>query len=172
MYDKDTAALVVFESEISDAVTGREVGTTRGSIFIRGEGGFGGDRGLSTDWPIPESSPDASITYETRRDQALLYRLTGDRNPLHSDPTFAKRGGWDQPILHGMCTYGYTGRALLHLVCGSDPGRFRSMEARFSRPVLPGAELTVNVWIDANTAYFRTISDGQVVLDRGRMTFN
>jgi acyl dehydratase len=171
MYDKDSAALVVFESSLVDCATEDELGTTRGSIFIRGEGGFGGDRGPTPDWQFPAGDADESVTYRTRPDQALLYRLTGDRNPLHSDPTFAKRGGWDRPILHGMCTYGFTGRALLDAVCGTDPERFLSMEARFSRPVLPGAELTVDLWIDGNTAYFRTLADGQLVLDRGRMTF-
>ena len=79
-------------------------------------------------------------------DQALLYRLNGDRNPLHSDPTFAKRAGFDAPILHGLCTYGFTGRALLHAVCGSDPARFGAMRARFSKPTMPGDTLTVSVW--------------------------
>ena len=87
--------------------------------------------------PIPAREPDEVVTYSTRPDQALLYRLSGDRNPLHSDPTFAKRAGFDKPILHGLCTYGFTGRALFHMVCGSDPLRFGSMRARFSKPTLP-----------------------------------
>ena len=78
------------------------------------------------------------MTYATRPDQALLYRLSGDRNPLHSDPTLAKFAGFDRPILHGLCTYGVTGRALLHELCGSDVAKFRSMDARFSKPVYPG----------------------------------
>ena len=171
MYDKGSAALVVSETSLVDCATGEEFGTTRGSVFIRGEGGFGGDRGPAPRWEFPAGAPDERVSYRTRPDQALLYRLTGDRNPLHSDPAFAKRGGWDRPILHGMCTYGFAGRALLHSVCGSDPERFLSMEARFSRPVLPGAELTVDLWIDGNTAYYRTFADEQVVLDAGRMTF-
>ena len=86
------------------------------------------------------------VSYATRPDQALLYRLSGDRNPLHSDPTFAKRAGFDRPILHGLCTYGFTGRALLHTVCGSDPARFGAMRARFSKPTMPGDTLTISVW--------------------------
>ena len=171
MYDKGSAALVVTESTAVDAATGEPLVTTRGSIFIRGEGGFGGDRGPTADWAMPSGPPDDQVTYAVPRDQALLYRLTGDRNPLHSDPKFAARGGFDRPILHGMCTYGYTGRALLHAVCGSDPGRFLSMEGRFTRPVMPGDELTISIWADGGTAYFRTTVGGQPVIDRGILTY-
>jgi acyl dehydratase len=171
IYDKGGAALVVTESAAVDAGTGEPLVTTRGSVFIRGEGGFGGDRGPAQDWAMPSGAPDEQVTYRTRPDQALLYRLTGDRNPLHSDPKFAARGGFPRPILHGMCTYGYTGRALLHAVCGSEPSRFASMEGRFTRPVLPGDELTISIWADGGTAYFRTTSNGVPVLDRGRLTF-
>ena len=171
IYDKGSAALVVTESAAVDAGTGEPFASTRGSIFIRGEGGFGGDRGPAQDWAMPSGAPDEQVIYRTRPDQALLYRLTGDRNPLHSDPKFAARGGFPRPILHGMCTYGYTGRALLHAVCGSEPSRFGSMEGRFTRPVLPGDELTISIWADGGTAYFRTTSNGAPVLDRGRLTF-
>ena len=107
----------------------------------------------------------------TRAEQALIYRLSGDRNPLHVDPRFAARGGFDQPILHGLCTYGVTGRALLHLLCASDPSRFRSMSGRFTGPVLPGDSLTVRVWLEGtDTALFQTTrQDGTVVIDRGRL---
>jgi acyl dehydratase len=171
MYDKGRAALVVTEAVITDAATGDPLVTTRGSIFIRGEGGFGGDRGPNPDWEMPAGKPDEQVTYRVPTDQALLYRLTGDHNPLHSDPKFAARGGFDKPILHGMCTYGYTGRALLHAVCGSDPARFKSMEGRFTKPVLPGEQLTIDVWADGSTAYFRTTVEGVPVIDRGRLTF-
>ena len=112
------------------------------------------------------------MTYATRPDQALLYRLSGDRNPLHSDPTFAKRAGFDRPILHGLCTYGFTGRALLHTVCGSDPARFGAMRARFSKPTMPGDTLTISVWDigeRATGAYrFRTETQrGETVIDAG-----
>lgn len=172
LYDKGGAALVVVESSVVDASTGESVATCRSSMFIRGEGGFGGQRGPKNDWPAPDREPDIVIDYQTRPEQALLYRLTGDRNPLHSDPAFAARGGFDQPILHGMCTYGYTGRALLHAVCGSDPGRFKSMSGRFSRPVIPGAKLTVSIWAADGTAFFRTDSDGAVVIDQGRIEYD
>jgi acyl dehydratase len=172
MYDKGSAALVVTESTAVNAATGAVLATTRSSAFIRGEGGFGGERGPSgSDWEMPDRPADLSVSYQTHPEQALLYRLTGDRNPLHSDPTFAARGGLDRPILHGMCTYGYTGRALLHAVCGSDPSRFRAMEGRFTRPVLPGDELTVSIWVETGAAYFRTTSKGVTVIDRGRLAF-
>jgi len=173
IYDKGSGALVVTESRSVDAATGTPLATTRSAVFIRGEGGFGGERGPSgTDWDMPSRSPDATVKYQTRPEQALLYRLTGDRNPLHSDPEFAAKGGLERPILHGMCTYGFTGRALLHAVCGSDPARFHAMEARFTHPVLPGDELTVSIWVDGGTAYFRTTSNGSTVIDRGRLRFN
>jgi acyl dehydratase len=171
IYDKGSAAVVETEATSVDAATGEPLVTTRSSIFIRGEGAFGGDRGPSAEWAVPERAADLQVHYQTRPEQALLYRLSGDRNPVHSDPAFAARGGFKRPILHGTCTYGYTGRALLHAVCGSDPARFKSMEGRFTSPVIPGDTLTVSIWVDGGTAFFRTSSDGVVVIDRGRLTF-
>ena len=101
----------------------------------------------------------------------LLYRLSGDRNPLHSDPAFAALGGFPKPILHGLCTYGFTGRALLHGLCDSDPDRFAAMEGRFSSPVMPGESLTINMWRgDGDTSWFRTLAGDRVVLDNGVLT--
>jgi acyl dehydratase len=171
IYDKGHAALVIIESTYVDVATGEPLVTSRASLFVFGEGGFGGERGPSSDWSAPDRPPDHEITYRTRPEQALLYRLTGDRNPLHTDPAFAARGGFGRPILHGMCTYGYTGRALLHAVCGSDPARLTSMAGRFTSPVLPGDALTVAIWVGGRTAAFRTTSNGVTVLDHGRMTF-
>jgi acyl dehydratase len=153
MFDKGHAALVVLESEARLVETGQPVFTNRTSLFLRGEGGFGGprrdqgdDEGELAAAPLPARPPDEVVSYPTRRDQALLYRLSGDRNPLHSDPAFAARAGFDRPILHGLCTYGFTGRALLHTLCGSDPSRFGAMRARFSRPTWPGDTVTVSMW--------------------------
>lgn len=114
------------------------------------------------------------VSAPTRLEQALVYRLSGDRNPLHSDPSFAALAGFDRPILHGLCTYGFTGRLLLHELCGSDPARFRSMEGRFSSPVMPGEELTVQVWRTGDgDAVYRTLASGdRVVLDSGAVTFD
>jgi acyl dehydratase len=171
IYDKGKGAVVVTETVSTLVETGEPLFSTRSSAFIRGEGGWGGDRGPSgTPNQPPERAADEEITLQTRTDQALLYRLSGDRNPLHSDPSFAAMGGFDRPILHGLCTYGFTGRALLHARCGSDPARFRAMEGRFSSPVMPGESLTVQIWDEDGDHLFRTLGDdGRVVLDAGRL---
>lgn len=173
VWDKRSGAVVVMESESVDAVTGEPRFKTRMAAFIRGEGGFGGERGPSgpRNEP-PKRAADLVVRYETRPEQALIYRLSGDRNPLHSDPEFAKRAGFEAPILHGLCSYGFTGRALLHGLCGGDPARFRSMEARFSKPVVPGDTLSVSIWVDGGEARFQTSTQrGDVVIDQGRFTF-
>ena len=172
IWDKGSAAVLEFESESVNKATGKPLLKTRSMLFCRGEGGWGGDRGPSERLQFPEDEPTHQVSYETREDQALTYRLSGDRNPLHSDPSFAARGGFEKPILHGLCTYGFTGRALLHSLCGGDPSRFRSMNGRFSRPVIPGDTLTVSMWADGNRALFRTTNqDGDVVIDQGLCTF-
>lgn len=168
MQDKGSGALVVVEADAVDSVTGAPVASTRSSMFIRGETVGGGRASSPEVAPMPSGAPDAKVTYATRPEQALVYRLSGDRNPLHSDPSFAARAGFDRPILHGLCTYGITGRALLHELCGSDPARLRSMEGRFTKPVRPGQDLTVSIWNTADGTRFRTeLSDGTVVIDRG-----
>jgi len=175
IYDKGKGAVVVTETHATLVETGEPLFSVRMSAFIRGEGGWGGDRGPSGGGnEPPDRAPDHEVTVSTRPDQALLYRLSGDRNPLHSDPAFAAMGGFDRPILHGLCTYGFTGRVLLHELCGSDPARFRSMDGRFSSPVLPGESLTVRAWLDGDgSAIFQTCGqDGRVVIDNGRVTFS
>jgi acyl dehydratase len=173
IYDKGSGALIQSENKAVDAATGEPMVTTRSGTFIRGEGGFGGDRGSSDPWQLPDRAPDHKVTQQTRPEQALLYRLSGDRNPLHADPAFAARGGFSRPILHGLCTYGFTGRVLLHELCGSDPARFASMSGRFSRPVLPGESLVVSIWgSEDGTALFQTAKeDGTVVIDRGIVAY-
>ena len=173
IYDKGSGALVQSENRAVDAATGEPVVTTRSATFIRGEGGFGGDRGTAEPWQLPDRAPDHKVTQLTRPEQALLYRLSGDRNPLHADPAFAARGGFARPILHGLCTYGITGRVLLHEVCGSDPARFASMAGRFSSPVLPGESLVISIWDGGSgTAQFQTAKeDGTVVIDRGTVVY-
>jgi acyl dehydratase len=175
IYDKGSGALVSSENVAVDAATGDQLITSRSGLFIRGEGGYGGDRGPGDGWQRPDREPDHRVVQQTRPEQALLYRLSGDRNPLHADPKFAARGGFSRPILHGLCTYGVTGRALLHAVCGSDPARFRAMSGRFSRPVMPGDTLVVSIWLPqdgGDTALFQTATDdGNVVIDRGRLQF-
>jgi len=172
IWDKGKGAVIEMESESVLVSTGKPLLKTRMSVFIRGEGDFGGERGPSVKFEAPSRAPDHQVTYKTREDQALTYRLSGDRNPLHSDPSFAKMGGFDKPILHGLCTYGFTGRALLHTLCDSDPKRFKAMDARFSKPVMPGDELTVSMWVDGNDCTFQTKNqDGDVVIDQGKARF-
>ena len=173
VFDKGTGAVIASESEADDAASGAPLFRLRSHVFIRGEGGFGGERGPSGPRHVPpRREPDHVVTYTTREDQALLYRLSGDRNPLHSDPAFAARAGFPTPILHGLCTYGFTGRALLHALCDGNPARLRTMEARFSKPVFPGDTLTVSMWVDRASAVFRTErTGGEVVLDEGHCTF-
>ncbi len=175
IYDKGKGAVVVTESKATLVDTGEPLFDTRMSAYIRGEGGWGGDRGPAGGQnAAPETKPDHSIELQTRHDQALIYRLSGDRNPLHNDPAFAAMGGFDRPILHGLCTYGFTGRGLLHALCGGDPSRFKGMDARFSSPVMPGEKLTVKAWEQGDvTAIFQTCGeDGRVVIDNGLLTYN
>jgi acyl dehydratase len=170
IYDKGNAALVVLSSASVNAATGEPLARSRTTLFIRGEGGFGGERGSSEPWHLPNRPADLLVTYQTRPDQALLYRLSGDRNPLHSDPWLAKLAGFDRPILHGLCTYGFTGRALLHGLCESDPVSFGSMSARFSAPVQPGQSLGVHIWEEDGAYLFQARAGEVVVLDRGVFT--
>ncbi len=173
VYDKGKAAVVV--SETRGVIEGEKLYTNTSSAFIRGEGGWGGDRGPSGPKHVPpDRDPDHVVTYETSRDQAFVYRLSGDRNPLHTDPSFAALGGFDTPILHGLCTYGFTGRALLHSLCQSDPARFGHIEGRFASPVFPGESLTVQMWTAGDgEAVFTTRAgsgrDARVVIDQGRL---
>ena len=174
MYDKGKAAVVVTETVASDLADGQPMYTNLSSAFIRGEGGWGGDRGPSGPQNVPpDRAPDHEVTYQTSPDQALIYRLTGDRNPLHSDPSFAAMGGFDRPILHGLCSYGFTGRALLHTLCDSDASRFRHIEGRFASPVLPGDALTVAMWETGDgAALFTTSVGGRAVIDQGLVRFD
>jgi acyl dehydratase len=167
IHDKGKAAVVVLETEVVEPGSGDRLYTTSNSMFIRGEGGWGGDRGPSSSFTAPEREPDHVVSYPTRPDQALLYRLNGDRNPLHSDPSFATRAGFPKPILHGLCTYGFTGRALLHTLCASDPARVRSMAARFASPVFPGDTLDVRMWRDGDQVLFQTWVGDRLVVDAG-----
>lgn len=167
MYDKGKAAVVVTSTTAVHG--GAPLYTTTASVFIRGEGGWGGERGPSGPQNVPpERAADHEVTYQTSPDQALVYRLSGDRNPLHSDPSFAAMGGFERPILHGLCTYGFTGRALLHTLCDGDPSRFAHIEGRFTSPVLPGEALTISMWeTDGGEALFTTSVGDRLVIDQG-----
>ena len=170
VHDKGKHAVIELTTDLLDAATREPVATTVTTMIVRGEGGFGGDPGPASTWDAPDRPADITVSEPTSPGQALLYRLNGDRNPLHSDPKFAARAGFERPILHGLCTYGMTGRALLMSAMDGDVGRFRAMAGRFSSPVLPGDELTVRIWRqDDENVVFRTLrGDGTVVIDRGR----
>jgi len=149
IYDKGKGALVVVEAETVDEKGTALFKNTFGA-FARGEGGFGGDRGPSGPKNVPpDRAPDAVDKMRTLPQQALIYRLSGDMNPLHADPEFAKLGGYDRPILHGLCTFGHVGRAILRSFCGLDPMKLKKLEVRFSGVVFPGETIVTEMWKNA-----------------------
>jgi acyl dehydratase len=167
---KDKGAVVVNETIWTDD-KGEKVATLTGSTFARGDGGFGGPSdGAPEPHAVPTRKPDISVPIETRPDQALLYRLNGDRNPLHSDPDVAKRAGFPRPILHGLCTYGITCRAVLQEICDYMPEQILSHQARFSAPVFPGDTVTVDLWKDGDVVSFeaRVLDRGATVIRNGK----
>ena len=168
--------IIMLRGKGTDPATGELVVETLSTAVIRGAGGFGGQPGQRPAPPeFPDREPDARIAMTTREDQALIYRLSGDRNPLHSDPWFARElAGFDKPILHGLCTYGFAGRALLAELAGNDAAKLTAVAARFSAPVFPGETLTTSIWrTEAGRAIYRTEASGpdgsnaRVVLDDG-----
>ncbi|RKT04448.1 acyl dehydratase [Streptomyces sp. 3211.6] len=144
VYDKGKAAVIVLRSEVADA--DGPLWTSDAQIFVRGEGGFGGDRGPSVRGELPERAPDRTEERPIREEQALLYRLSGDWNPLHADPEFAKLAGFDRPILHGLCSYGMTLKAVVDTVLGGDVSRVRAYRTRFAGVVFPGETLRIRMW--------------------------
>ncbi|EAQ01554.1 putative dehydrogenase [Pseudooceanicola batsensis HTCC2597] len=155
-WDKgDKGAILVRETEVTDQ-SGEPLYTLQGTTFARGDGNFGGPATGQPETPaVPERSPGMSVDIPVRPGQALLYRLSGDRNPLHSDPEFAARAGFKAPILHGMCTYGITCRAVLQTFADWDPAAIRRHAARFSAPVYPGETITVDLWREGRTVRFQ-----------------
>lgn len=171
-YDKGPGkgAVIINETVWTDAA-GEKVATLTGSTFARGDGGFGGpSEGAPEPHQVPDRAPDLSVDFTTRPDQALLYRLNGDRNPLHSDPGVAKMAGFDRPILHGLCTYGITCRAVLQAIADFDPAAIQSHQARFSAPVFPGDTITVDLWRDGQVISFeaRVKERGVTVIKNGK----
>jgi len=149
-------ALLYSERVILDAATGAKLATLEQTTFLRGDGGFGGPSGpVKKPAPEPEGAPDLVLDLPTRPEMALLYRLNGDHNPLHSSPAIAAKAGFPRPILHGLATFGLVGRALMRAVCEGDPARFGRMDCRFSAPVFPGETIRTEIWRTAEGAAFR-----------------
>jgi acyl dehydratase len=146
VWDKGSGAIFVFEVTSRDVATGEIVFVNRFSSFVRGEGGFGGEGGPAAANHPPERGPDAEVACPTLPQQALLYRLSGDKNPLHADPAFAARGGFDQPILHGLCSYGIACKAAVDALLDGDVAQVAGYRARFAGVVFPGETLVVRLW--------------------------
>lgn len=160
-------ALLYSEKVLSDAVSGEVYAITRGTTFLRGDGGFGGDRqSLSQPHRVPERTPELVVDLPTRSEQALYYRLNGDDNPIHSSPATAAKGGFERPILHGLCTLGVAYHALLRGLADYRVERFVHLQARFCAPVFPGETLRTEMWNDGS---FRTrvVERDLLVLDNG-----
>jgi len=172
IFDKgaDKGAVIYSTRRIYDAF-GALVATVGGATFARGDGGFGGSAaGQPEPHPIPQRAPDVIHEIATAENQALIYRLSGDYNPLHIDPAVAKAGGFPRPILHGLCSYGVAGRSILAVLCGNEPTRLRRLNLRFSNPVFPGETIRTEIWREAEgRAAFRSsvVERGVVVLNNG-----
>ncbi|MFF2486164.1 MaoC/PaaZ C-terminal domain-containing protein [Microbacterium sp. NPDC058062] len=174
IWDKGRAAVVQFETTMLDVPTGRRLSRSTSSMFFRGAGGWGGPRGPQTQPFVPDEEPAAVLTATTSASQPLLYRLTGDANPLHTDPEVARASGFERPIMHGMSVFGVVGRTLLNEVAAGDPARFDSLSCRFAAPVMPGDTLAIDLWMDKpGSARFTVASEsGHTVLSDGAFEFS
>lgn len=173
VWDKGKAAVLGVESTLSDDQG--PLCTSHATLFIRGAGGFGGERGPAAPasaLTIPDRPADYVIEDRTREEQAALYRLCGDRNPIHIDPQFARFGGFERPFLHGLCTYGFAARAALQALCDGDPSRLLHFGGRFSDQVYPGDQVITRLWrADADGEALLQVerADGTVVFSNGRV---
>jgi acyl dehydratase len=168
---RDRGALVMTRTSVRDKESGDTYCTLTSTTFCRADGGFGGPAGpVREPHALPDRAPDATCDLPTLPQAALIYRLSGDYNPLHADPEYAKKAGFKMPILHGRCTFSIAGHALLRTCCGYDASRLRRMEGRFSSPVYPGETIRTEIWIDRGTVSFRsTVRERNLtVLNNGR----
>ena len=175
VFDKgrEKGAVLVAEKILRLKATGEKLCTLTGTTFARGDGGFGGPKdGAPEPHRIPDRKPDLIHDCDTRPDQAFLYALSGDRNPLHRDPNIAKMAGYPRPILHGLCTYGTTCRAIVSTVCGYDATKITGFDVRFSAPVFPGETIQTEMWIDGSVVSFRAKVKERdvVVINNGKCT--
>lgn len=168
---KDKGALVLTECEVRDKATEEVICTLTSTTFCRADGGFGGPAGPTRPvHAVPDTPPQEICDLPTLPQAALIYRLSGDYNPLHADPAHARKAGFKMPILHGRCTFGVVGHAILKTCCGYEPARIRSMEGRFSAPVYPGETIRTEIWRAGNIVTFRATvpARGVTVLNNGR----
>ena len=166
-------ALIILEKVLREKKSGDKLCTLASTIFARGDGGFGGPReGAPVPHSLPTRAPDLKVECDTRPDQAFLYALSGDRNPLHRDPNVAKLVGYPRPILHGLCTYGTACRAIISDVCNYDAKKIVGFEARFSAPVFPGETIVTEIWVDGCVVSFRCrLKEREaVVINNGKCT--
>ncbi len=164
----EKGALLYIERDITDKATGARIATTTSTTFARADGGFGGPSGpLKAVHQIPDRAPDKIIDTPTLPQAALIYRLSGDPNPLHASPEVAVQAGFKAPILHGLCSFGVAGVAVLRECCASDPARLQNFGLRFSAPVYPGEVITTEIWQDGKDISFRARVDDRVVLNNG-----
>jgi acyl dehydratase len=167
---KDKGALVYMTGETFDAASGERIATVTSMYFCRADGGFGGKSEAPVPEPLPQREPDLVWEQSTPDNLALIYRLSGDYNPLHADPEFAKRARFERPILHGRATFGVAAHALLRMCCDYQPERLVGMDARFTAPVYPGERLRVEIWNESMAVRFRLSvpARGAVALDNGK----
>lgn len=173
-FDKgEKGAIVLIEKTLRLKEGGEKLCTLTATTVARGDGGFGGPKeGAPEPHPIPQRTPDIVHSCDTRPDQAFLYALSGDRNPLHRDPKVAKMAGFPRPILHGLCSYGTACRAIISTVCKYDPDRISGFDARFSAPVFPGETIVTEMWVDGRVVSFRSKVKERdiVVINNGKCT--
>ena len=170
---KDKGAVLYSERTILDKASGAPIATMGSTTMLRGDGGWGGKSGPQpAPHRLPETAPETHLDLKTHPNSALIYRLSGDWNPLHADPKAAAAGGFARPILHGLCTFGVAGLALVKACCGGDPARLKSMQVRFSAPVYPGETIRTEMWREADRVSFRAraVERDAVVLNNGLAT--
>jgi acyl dehydratase len=169
---------ILYWERVIEGADGTRYATLTGSTFLRGDGGFsGGEPRWAGATPVPHPEPDRPpvrhLDLATRPEQALIYRLNGDYNPLHMDPGFARKAGFERPILHGLCTFGVVCHALVRELCSGDPARFGEVAVRFSSPVFPGETIRTEFWEEAGGAAFRArvVERDKVIVSNGRFRF-
>ena len=167
---KEKGAVLYVERRIVDKASGTPIATMSSAAVLRGDGGFGGKPGPQPEpHKLPDGAPARHVDIKTAANAALIYRLSGDKNPLHADPKAAAAGGFKTPILHGLCTYGVAGRAIIKACCGGDPARLTGLQVRFSAPVFPGETIRTEMWPDGSQVSFRArvVERDVVVLNNG-----